>query len=116
MNTQVITPEETGKGVISLGVMLRRVAEGKMSFEAALESPFSYYFLAIQSLNIPSCERKRIFMFFLSKVVRMNLPLQSEAFIPLFYKMETLYQADYIRISLPQNHPAQNMSLSPNFS
>lgn len=112
MNTQVITPEETGKGVISLGVMLRRVAEGKMSFEAALESPFSYYFLAIHSLNIPSCERKRIFMFFLSKVVRMNLPLQSEAFIPLFYKMETLYQADYIRISLPQNHPAQNMSLS----
>ena len=77
MDMQEVSPRETGKGAISLGVMLRRVAEGKMTFAAALESPFSTYFCEIEALNILSVEEKKVFIFFLSKIVRLPLPLQS---------------------------------------
>jgi len=108
METQTFFSEE--KKRISLGVMLRRVAEGKMPFDAALKTPFSNYFAAISALNIPVLAEQNCFLLFLSKVVRTSLPLQAEKFVPIFYKMGKLYHnlacSEYFRLKIEtQNLP-----------
>ncbi len=100
MHTQLTHITASEKATLSLGVMLRRVAEGKMNFEAALQSPFASYFQRIEALNIPIAQNKAVFMFFLSKVVRLSLPLKLEQFIPIFYEFIPFLRANTVYSNL----------------